>query len=111
MLTATDTPGPRKWHSGSELPPVVARALSAPAPTPVSRAITMPAAGTHTGGGFGCAAAFVDVADEREDVPQPTRARPVSSPTITRAASHEVIVLLRDNRAVSAASCPSIGVA
>ena len=42
------------------------------------------------------AAAFVDVADEREDVPQPTRARPVSSPTITRAASHDVIVLLRD---------------
>jgi hypothetical protein len=46
----------------------------------------MRAAGEHTGGAFGFAAAFVDVADEREDVPQATRARPVSSPTIRRAA-------------------------
>jgi hypothetical protein len=40
------------------------------------------AAGAHTGG-FGGAAAFADLDDEREDVPQPTRARPVSSPAIT----------------------------
>ena len=69
----------------------------------------MLAAGAHTGG-FGCAAAFVDVADEREDVPQPTRARPVSSPAITRTAWHEVVGLLRDSRAVSGAQCPLIKV-
>jgi hypothetical protein len=46
----------------------------------------MPAAGEHTGGGFGCAPAFVDVAGERDDVPQPTRARALSSTTTTNAA-------------------------
>jgi hypothetical protein len=67
------------------------------------------AAGAHTGG-FGCAAAFVDVADEREDVPQPTRARPVSSPAITRTGWHEMVGLRRDSRAVSGAQCPLIKV-
>jgi hypothetical protein len=43
----------------------------------------MAAAGEHTGGGFGRAGEFVDVADEREDVPQPASARAVSSTTIT----------------------------
>ena len=70
----------------------------------------MPAAGSHTGVGFGFAAAFVDVADEREDVPQPTSARPVSSPTITRAAWPDVIGLLRDARGVSPAPCSFIEV-
>lgn len=109
MLTTTDSPGARKRHSGSELFPLAARALSTRAATRALRAITVLAAGAHTGG-FGCAAAFVDVADEPEDVPQPTRARPVSSPTITRTAWHEVVGLLRDSRAVSGAQCPLIKV-